>query len=68
MYKIKYTVDFIKHSKGGEGHLVTDEDKRLREVLLKNYFKSLGIFNAFAVYFNYIRKNKSFMKTTLSKI
>jgi hypothetical protein len=65
--KIKYHMEFMSHCKS-RGHNVTEEDLRLKEVIQQNYYKSLFFSNLFAFYLNYIRKNKSFAKTFLSKI
>jgi hypothetical protein len=67
-YKIKYQIDFLKHTSGKGQHKNSEEDKRLRKVVLKNYSKSCFTFNLLAVYLNYIRRNKSFLKTVASKI
>ena len=64
--KIKYHLEFLRHSGSQANHLVTNEDKRLREVILQNYFKSFSIGNLFAFYINYIRRNKTYPKTLLS--
>lgn len=68
IYKLrfKYQIDFLKHCRGNN-HLVTKDDLRLREVVYENIFKSICISNIFALYINYIRKNKSFKKTLISK-
>ena len=66
LYKVKYQRDFFRHTSGKGQHKVSDEDKRLREVILINYGKSCSIFNLLAVYLNYIRRNKSFTKTVIS--
>lgn len=65
--KIKYHIEFMRHC-NTRGHNVTEEDLRLKKVIKQNYYKSLFISNLFAFYLNYIRKNKSFTKTFLSKI
>ena len=65
-YKIKYQLDFLKHCNGNKGHNITEEDKRLKEIVIQNYFKSGLLFNVGAVYLNYIRRNKTFMKTVFS--
>ena len=64
--KIKYHFDFLRHSRSYANHLITNEDKRLREVILDNYFKSFTIGNLFAFYINYLRGNKTYSKTLLS--
>jgi len=64
--RFKYQIDFLKHCKGNN-HLITKDDLRLKEIVHENFFKSLSISNIFALYINYIRKNKSFKKTLLSK-
>lgn len=65
LYKIKFQKEFLKHSKS-ENHIISKEDKKLRKIIMQNYYKSFFIFNILAVYLNYLRKNKSFMKTVIS--
>ncbi len=65
--KLKYHMDFLRHSKNESSHFITKEDKRLRKVILQNYLKSVTIANFFAIYLNYIRRNKTYTKTILSK-
>jgi hypothetical protein len=65
--KFKYHLNFLRHTKNESNHVVTNEDKRLRKVILENYFKSLTFVNLFALYLNYIRRNKTYTKTILSK-
>ncbi len=65
--KLNYHFEFLKHTKSESNHFVTKEDKRLRKVIIQNYLKSFTISNLFAVYINYISRNKTFMKTILSK-
>jgi len=65
--KLKYHFDFLRHTKNESNHFITKEDKRLRKVILQNYFKSVTIANLFAIYLNYIRRNKTYTKTMLSK-
>jgi hypothetical protein len=67
--KIKYNLEFFRHTNTkNKNHIVTNEDLRLREVLLQNYLKSFTITNIIAFYLNYLRKNKSLIKTVISKI
>jgi hypothetical protein len=69
MTKIKFHLDFMKHSNvRNKNHFATQEDIRLRQVLIQNYFKSFLIGNSIALYLNYLRKNKSFYKTFMSNI
>ncbi len=65
--KIKYHFEFMRHC-SKRSHNITQEDMRLKEVITQNYYKSILISNLFALYLNYIRKNKSFTKTFLSNI
>jgi hypothetical protein len=68
--KLKFHFDFLKHTRNPQNstHIVTNEDKRLREIIIQNYYKSLMISNILALYLNYIRKNKSFFKSLFSNI
>jgi hypothetical protein len=63
--RLKYQIDFLKHCKGNN-HLITKYDLRLKEIIHENFLKSICISNIFALYINYIRKNKSFKKTFIS--
>lgn len=65
LWEIKYNLDFLKHCRS---HRYTSEENRLRHVIIQNYTKSLLIGNTFAFYLNYIRKNKSLVKTLSSMI
>lgn len=62
MNKMSYQYNFLIHS-GNPNHLRTKEDIRLREVILRNYFKSFLIWNSISLYLNYIRRNKSIGKS-----
>ncbi len=65
LWEIKYNFDFLKHF---NSHRYTSEESRLREVIIHNYTKSLIISNSIAFYLNYLRKNKSLLKTLSSMI
>jgi len=65
--KFKYNKDFLKHTRN-KSHIVTPEELRLRKVLLQNYTKSFILCNGFALYFNYLIKNKTFFKALISNI
>ena len=64
-YKFKYNLEFLRHAKS---HQATADEKRLREVIIQNYTKSLFFSNLLACYLNYIRRNKNFTKTIFSKL
>ncbi len=63
----RYNQEYLVHCLNSESHLIAKEDLRLKSVVLQNYLKSFMIGNIFAKYFNYIRKNKSYKKTLVSK-
>ena len=62
---MKYNIDFVKHC---NYHLHTPEEKRLNNVIIQNFAKSIFLSNSLAIYINYIRKNKSLIKAICSKI
>lgn len=59
-------MEFLRHAKSDSNHFVTNEDKKLRKVIIHNYIKSFAIANLFALYTNYVSRNKTYMKTILS--
>lgn len=68
--RIKYHFKFLVHCKNKSlhSHKVTREDLKLKQIIMENYYKSLLIGNAMALYLNYVRRNKSFVKSLASKI
>lgn len=65
--RIKFQLEFIRHFKNMK-HRISEEDVRLKEVIVKQFYKSVFGCNLIAIYINYIRKNKSISKTLSSKI
>lgn len=67
MNLINYHLNFFKHC-NDKNHKVTLEEQRLKQIIKKNYYKSLFIGNLIALYSNYLRKNKTFPKIFISKL